>query len=120
MMNAVGPRIRRRLLLRMQKQGIDTAGLRSFMDPPKQRGKTVKGSGQVGYAEHKRNSMSMALTGTLRKATQSYLEDSDHLQSMRIDMRVKIIGNRISINGRCYFLSLYPHVTIQRKHAHVA
>lgn len=66
MLIAVGPGIRRRLMHRMKKIGIDTSGLRSFLDPSQQSGKTTAGSGKVGYALHTHNSCSTALGGVDR------------------------------------------------------
>ena len=74
-MRAVGPRIRRRLLFRMKKLAIDTAGLRSFLDPPRTRGKTRVGSGEVGYVLHTRNHHKAKLTLGLRLASSAYVRE---------------------------------------------
>ena len=104
MMLALGPAIRRRLLHRMNKLGIDTAGLRSFLDPPHQRGKTIAGSGEVGYAMHTRNTTNMNLTVRLRNATTEYLQEDALLRNLRFSVQAKFIGNRICISGRYHEL----------------
>ena len=101
LIRAVGPRIRRRLLARMDKMAIDTAGLRSFLDPPKRRGKTSVGSGEVGYVLHTRNHTKEALTLGLRKATKSYVKEflgSGH--RVKFSLGTVHIQTRICFSGR--------------------
>lgn len=50
---AVPPETRMKLFERLQLN--EMASLRSFLDPPVGKGKTIKGSGQVGYHLHTRN-----------------------------------------------------------------
>lgn len=101
MMNAVGPDIRRRLMHRMDKIGIDTAGLRSFLDPPHQRGKTTAGSGEVGYALQTRNHAKMKLTGPLRRGATNYVHQAKgRLPNLNFNLQTDFIGNRICISGR--------------------
>jgi putative salt-induced outer membrane protein YdiY len=86
---------------RMKKIGIDTSGLRSFLDPPQQSGKTTAGSGEVGYALHSHNSASITLTSKLRMAADECIQAEGHLlQNLRFNLRAKMIANRICISGR--------------------
>lgn len=50
---AVDAATRERLFARLGAD--DMADLRSFLDPPKAKGNTIKGSGDVDYRLHKRN-----------------------------------------------------------------
>jgi hypothetical protein len=61
---AVPPATRQKLFARLAVR--EMASLRSFLDPPVAKGKTVKGSGQVGYNLHKRNHTSqLVLNGSI-------------------------------------------------------
>ena len=101
MILAVGPHIRKRLMRRMRLIGIDTAGLRSFLDPPRARGKTVGGTGEVGYATHTRNSAKTFMSQKLKKYTTAYLESlRPQLVQVRLKLQTTHITNRICINGR--------------------
>jgi hypothetical protein len=61
---AVPPATRTRLFERLHVQ--EMASLRSFLDPPVGKGKTLKGSGKVGYHLHSRNSRSqLVLDGSV-------------------------------------------------------
>ena len=53
---AVPPATRVKLFARLQVD--EMASLRSFLDPPVSKGKTIKGSGQVGYHLYNRNHVS--------------------------------------------------------------
>ena len=106
LMRAVGPKIRRRLLARMNKMNIDTAGLRSFLDPPRKRGKTIKGSGKVGYVVYNRNSSKTPLTSALRIATTTYIRELlGRGHSLKLNLCTIRISTRICINGRYTTLS---------------
>ena len=103
LIRAVGPRIRRRLLHRMNKMAIDTAGLRSFLDPPKRRGKNSVGSGKVAYVVHQRNHKKKALTLGLRKATKSYVKEflgSGTGHRVKFSLVTQHIHTRICFSGR--------------------
>ena len=101
LMRAVGTKIRGRLLARMNKLNINTAGLRSFLDPPRTRGKTVKGSGKVGYVVHNRNSTKRPLTYALRIATTTYIRELlGRGHSLKLNLCTTRISTRICINGR--------------------
>jgi hypothetical protein len=50
---AVDPETRTKLFARLHV--TEMASMRSFLDPPPKKGLTIKGSGDVGYALHKRN-----------------------------------------------------------------
>jgi len=99
LMRAVGPKIRRKLLRRMHKLDIDTSGLRSFLDPPKQKGKTRVGSGEVGYVVHSRNSKKRQLTCGLRTATTTYLKGLG-IRHLMLQLGTTRINSRICISGR--------------------
>lgn len=61
---AVPPETRVKLFARLQVE--EMASLRSFLDPPVGKGKTIKGSGQVGYHLYNRNHVSrLVLDGSL-------------------------------------------------------
>jgi len=61
---AVPPETRLKLFERLEVK--EMASLRSFLDPPVSKGKTIKGSGDVGYSLHTRNHTShLLLPGTL-------------------------------------------------------
>jgi len=101
LMRAVGPKIRRRLLVRMGKLNINTAGLRSFLDPPRTRGKTIKGSGKVGYVVHTRNSSKRPLTSALRLASTMYIRELlGQGHGLKLNLCTTHISTRICINGR--------------------
>ena len=101
LMRAVGPLIRRRLLRRMNRLAIDTAGLRSFLDPPPKRGKTRVGSGEVGYVTHTRNNRKKPLTPRLRRASTSYVRELlGNGHSVKLSIATTRISSRICISGR--------------------
>jgi hypothetical protein len=50
---SVGAETRQRLFERLSVS--ETANLRSFLDKPQPKGKTLKGSGKVGFVLHKHN-----------------------------------------------------------------
>ena len=61
---AVSPEIRLKLFYRLRVE--EMTSLRSFLDPPVAKGKTIKGSGKVGYHLHSRNHTShLVLPGSL-------------------------------------------------------
>ena len=100
-MRAVGPRIRRRLLSRMNKLAIDTAGLRSFLDPPRTRGKTRVGSGEVGYVLHTRNNHKATLTLNLRSASSAYVRELlGRGHSFKLTLDTIRITKRVCYSGR--------------------
>jgi hypothetical protein len=61
---AVPPNTRLKLFERLHV--TEMSGLRSFLDPPVTKGKTLKGSGRVDYRLHSRNHVSeLVRDGTL-------------------------------------------------------
>ena len=100
-MRAVGPRIRRQLLFRMKKLAIDTAELRSFLDPPRTRGKTRVGSGEVGYVLHSRNHRKKKLTLNLRCASSTYVREIlGHGHGFKLTLDTIRITKRVCYSGR--------------------
>ena len=61
-MRQVDEKTRSRLFARLNTS--DTADLRSFLDPPKKPGLTVKGSGDVAFRLYKRNHTKCILPAT--------------------------------------------------------
>ena len=83
------------------------ASLRSFLDPPVRKGKTLKGSGKVGYHLHSRNhSSNLVLDGSLL-----------HQQVLRVSLLLlcSVVYLVISVLGyfkytyTCPFLSFPSH-----------
>jgi hypothetical protein len=102
---AVDPLTRGALRERMQLVG-SAVHLRSFLDPPRPKGHTIKGSGLVSFASNRHNSttMSMDFDCALERAC------ARHMQSLGVQSSdynfspVSVLDTavKISINGRRY------------------
>jgi hypothetical protein len=111
--------IKARLYKRMNVDPTTSNNLRSFLDPPKVKGHTLKGSNMVNYFTHSRNSATcnIELIPTLKRLFTRHLTMTKKKPEDYTYERVVIIKNRISINGRWWPTSTeceYVSLTLDR------
>jgi hypothetical protein len=101
LVRAVDPLTRGALRARLGIVGT-TLHLRSFLDPPKPHGHTIKGSGLVEYSPNRKNTKTVALSFTLRRACDKNLAALGVLPCDYNYGRAEFLKTQavISINGR--------------------